>query len=382
MRRRIWLAVMMAVMFLMAGCGEKETAESVNDTEAAEMEALDYDVKDYVKLGDYKKLSVQYPVPTVSDDDIEMSILDLTDENTEYNPVDRAITNGDYVSIDFDGTVNGEAFEGGSAQEYEFTLGDGEFLEDFENNLLGKSEGESVTFNLTFPEDYEEDLAGKTAEFTVKINSVYEVVVPEYNDEFVASVTDYDTTEAYEEFLREDLMLSAQEEAKMAAGEDALLLAVENATINGYPQALYDFCYNDTVESYQSYAEMFGMDFDEFMSEFMGDEDLEEVTLSWVNEILVSQAIAEKEGFEITDKNYEEEAEAMAVEYGYENLDDFTADYGKVSVIAELLRQKTIEFLYDNAEVEEVSEEEYYGENEKIEDTAEDEEISDTEVLM
>lgn len=366
MKKKIYLVAVIAGILLLAGCGGKETADTVvSDTEASEMEVLDYEIKDYVKLGEYKKLSVKYPVPTVTDDDIEMSIMNLTDENTEYNPVDRAIVNGDYVNIDYTGTMNGEEFEGGSAEDFELTLGEGEFLDDFEENLIGKSAGESTTFTITFPEDYDDELGGKEAEFTVKINSVSEVVVPEYNDAFVASVTDYDTTEAYEEFLSEDLLLSAKEEAKSASGEDALMQAVENATINGYPQALYDFCYNDTVETYQSYAEMFGMDYDEFMSEFMGDEDLGEVTLSWVNEILVCQAIAEEEGFEITDKSYEEEAQDLAAEYGYESVEDFTADYGKVSIIVNLLREKTIDFLYENAVVEEVSEDEYYGDEEE-----------------
>lgn len=143
---------------------------------------------------------------------MQSSISDLIDENTEYDQVERAILNGDYVSIDFTGTIDGKEFEGGSAEDYEFTMGEGEFLDDFESNLIGKSAGDTTTFKITFPDDYddgssEDSVAGKEAEFTVKINSVSEVVVPEYNDAvLVASVTDYDTTAAYEDFLREDLM--------------------------------------------------------------------------------------------------------------------------------------------------------------------------------
>ncbi len=111
------------------------------------------------------------------------------------------------------------------------------------------------------------------------------------------------------------------------------------------------------------------MDFDEFMSDYMEDGDLEAETLNWVNEILVSQAIAKAEGFEITDKNYKEEAEALAVEYEYESLEDFVGDYGELSVMAMLVRGKAVAFLYENANVEEVSEEEYYEEDDYDDDS-------------
>ena len=370
---------------LMAGCGNNGSAgsaagESVADTETQVF--FDYNVNDYVTLGEYKNLSVQYPVPAITDEDVRTSIEELIDDYTEYNEsADRAAQKGDYISIDFAGTIDGAEFDGGSAQDYEFMLGEGEFLDEFENNLIGKKAGENVSFSMTFPEDYYEDTAGKTAEFTVTVKSVSEVVVPEYTDEFVAKATEYDTMEAYEQSLREELVTTAQEEAAEGAGEDALALAVGNASIKGYPQKLYDVCYDSTLEEYQQYAEMFGVDMEEFMQEFMGEDDLDSVTLDMVNEILVSQAIAEKEGFAVTDKNYTQEAEALADVYGYDTLDEFTADYGKTSIMAMLVRQKTVEFLYENANIEEVSEEEYYGEDNSDEDgdISGTEEITDTE---
>ncbi|MCI8634128.1 MAG: trigger factor [Eubacterium sp.] len=366
---------------LMAGCGNNssagnETGESVVDTETQVF--FDYNVSDYVTLGDYKNLSVQYPVPVVTDEDVEMSIEELVSDYTEYNEdANRAAQEGDYLSIDFAGTIDGEEFDGGSAEDYEFTLGEDEFPEDFEKNLIGKKAGEEVSFSMTYPADYYEETAGKTAEFKVTVKSVSEVVVPEYNDEFVAKATEYDTTEAYEQAMREELVAGAQEEASTGAGEDALALAVGNATINGYPQELYDACYDSTLEEYQSYAAMFGVEMEEFMQEFMGEDNLDSVTLDMVNEILVSQAIAEKEGFAVTEKNYAQEAQALADANGYDSLDDFTADYGKNSIMTMLVREKAVEFLYENADVQEVSEEEYYGESEN--EAEDDAEISDTE---
>ena len=132
---------------LMAGCGNNssagnETGESVVDTETQVF--FDYNVSDYVTLGDYKNLSVQYPVPVVTDEDVEMSIEELVSDYTEYNEdANRAAQEGDYLSIDFAGTIDGEEFDGGSAEDYEFTLGEDEFPEDFEKNLIGKKAGEN-----------------------------------------------------------------------------------------------------------------------------------------------------------------------------------------------------------------------------------------------
>ena len=130
---------------------------------------------------------------------------------------------------------------------------------------------------MVFPEDFYEETAGKTAEFTVQIKSISEVSVPEYTDEFVAANTEYDSRKAYEQALREELITSAQQEAASGAGEDALDLAVSNATVNGYPQALYDACYNSTMEEYQQYADMFGVGIDELLKDFMGEENLDSV---------------------------------------------------------------------------------------------------------
>lgn len=376
MKKRIYTLLLIAGIMagLLSGCGKKQETGAVSDTEAAELSVFDYDPETYVTLGDYKNLAIEYPVPEVTDDDVQSAVSDLLDENTEYKEItDRGAEDGDSLNIDFDGTLDGEAFDGGSAEDYDFVLGDGEFLDEFETNLAGKKAGEEVTFPVTFPDDYSEDMGGKTAEFTVKVNSVNEVITPEYNDAFVAKVTDYDTTEAYEESLREDLLASAQQESEDAAGEKALTQAIANARISGYPQELYDICYADTKDSYQSYADMFGVDFDTFMSEYMDGEDLDSVTESWVNEILVSQAIADKEGFAVTEDEYQTQGASLAAEYGYATLTDFEEDYGKVSVMANLIREKTIRYLYEHAKVTEVSQAEFYGQD------AEEIPVDDTE---
>ncbi len=388
MKRRKYLAAALLLSGVMAfsGCGneKKENAKEAKDTNeeavldeineeggSSHENALDFEVGDYVKLGDYKKLKVQYPIPEVTQEDVDFAIQELQEEHTEYKEItDRPAQNGDTVNIDYTGVLDGEAFDGGSDTDYEFVLGEGEFLEEFEAGLIGKNANEAITFPVTFPEDYDEELGGKTVEFTATINKISEAKIPEFTDEFVAKVSDYTTKEEYEKYIKEDLQASAEAESASAAGEEALGLAVENATVEGHPQELYDFYYEETMVGYQSFAEMFGMEYEEFMEQ-MGDGALEEAALAQVNEFLVAQAIAEQEGLAVTEESYQEGAKALMEENEYESMEDFEADFGKISIITQLVRGKVVDFLYENAELEKVTQEEYYGRDEE-EDEGED----------
>ena len=351
---------------LLTGCGKDSSAteEAISSTEADFSEALNYDPADYVKLGDYKKLKVQYPLPYVSDEDMQMYIYDLMDEATEYRETEDAARSGDYVKIDFTGTIDGKEFEGGSASGYEFILGQGEFFDDFEKNVIGLKKGEDVSFQMTFPEDYFDELKGKTADFKVTLQSVSQVIQPEYTDEFVAKNTEYSSIEEYEEAIREELIVEAQQASEDEAGSSALAQAVENAKIEGYPQALYDYTYQDTREICEGTAQMFGLEIDEVIQDYYGAENLEEAVLDAVNETMVIQAIAKKEKLEISEKDFEKEAENLSAEYGYETLEEFEEDYSRTELELILVREKVLDFLYESSELEEVSQEEYYGSDE------------------
>lgn len=349
------LAVLLFCASLLAGCGEKGKESG---------EALDYDPADYVTLGEYKNLSVRYPLPYVDDGDLQMYIYDLVEENREYNEVDRAAKEGDYIKIDYTGTIDGEEFD--KATDFEFTLGQGEFLEDFEKNVIGMKKGESGTFQMTFPADYYEELAEKTADFTVTLKSVSEVVTPEYTDELVAKGTNYSSIEEFEDAAREELIVSAQQESQDEAGNSALLMAVENAKINGYPKALYDYCYQDVEEICEGTAAMFGMEVEDVMLEYYGVTDLKEAAVAQVNETMVIQAIAEKEKLAVSEKDYDAEVQNLALEYGYESQEEFEEDYSKIEIELLLVRANVLEFLYESADLEEVSAEEYYGGDESL----------------
>lgn len=354
-------ALLLTATTALTGC--KSSGGNQNNALLSTEEGMDFYAQDYVKLGDYKGLEVQYPIPSeVTQDDIDSYIQDQISYYTEYTDVDRAAKIGDSVCINFTGTIDGEEFDGGSAEDYILTLGSGEFLEDFENALVGKKTGETTTFSITFPDDYDEDgtLSGKEAEFTVTINYVSEVTVPEYNDQFVAEISDYKTTAEYEAYVKELLAQNYENSSKDMAGEDALALAMENATVDGYPEELFNSFYEQTLADYQMYADFMGMDFEDFLTEYMSEDDIKEVALDSVNEFLIVQAIADKEGIKLTKENFEEEAKQLATEYEYDSVESMQEDFGTSYLYTTLLREKVKDFLYNSAKVTEVSEEEYY----------------------
>ncbi len=362
---------------------EKGGQKSEESQVTYEDDTLNFNVKDYVKLGEYKGLEVSYPVPSeVTKEDVDQYIQELLEENAEFQEdKDRKAQNGDTINIDFTGTINGEEFEGGSEKDYELELGVGEFLEEFEQNLLGKKAGETTTFTVEFPEDYDEVLGGQKVQFEVKINSVSEKIIPEYNVEFVKSVSEYETVKEYEESVKKELTESAESNSETEARENVMRLAVENAKVDGYPQALYDFFYDDMVSGYQAYAEMLGMEFEEFMEGFMGEEDIKEMVMEELNNYLVSRAILEQEGMTITEQEYPAAAKEMLEEYEYETLEDFEQDYGKTYILTLAVREKAADFLRDSAKLQGVPESEYYGDDIEFDDEGLDKQESGEEEL-
>lgn len=317
---------------------------------------------DYVTLGEYKGLEVSKIKSEVTDDLLEEEISYILEENAEYKDItDRGAQEGDSVNIDYEGTIDGETFEDGSAEDFDLVIGEGYLLDDLEAGIVDMNTGDTKEITLTFPEDYDEDLGGKEAVFTVTLNSIQEIELPTYNDEFVASISDFSTTEEYEEDLRQSLLETQEEDNNYTAGYDALLAAIENATIDGYPEELYESCLAEYDEMNASFAEMLGMD----VSELEGtEEEKKEAVIEMVNEDMVTTAIAEAEDISVSDEEYQTYLEDNYEDYGYDSAESFESDYGEEALMDEILLTKVQNFLLENANVTEVTEEEYYGEEE------------------
>lgn len=227
MKRKVIAALLLGMAITVTGCSgnttkdtdtttraasdasSETTADSSSESEAATeaAERPDYKALDYVKLGDYKGLEVTLASTDVTDEEVEQQVETNLNNNDKSEEIkEGTVENGDVANIDYEGKLNGKAFDGGTAKGYDLTIGSGSFIDGFEDGLIGKKIGDTVDLNLTFPKDYSStDLAGKEVVFTVKINSVKRA--PKLTDELAAEISnnEYKTAEAYNNYIKEDL---------------------------------------------------------------------------------------------------------------------------------------------------------------------------------
>ena len=345
-------------------------ADTEASTEASTEEALelaerpDYKALDYVELGEYKGLTVEVEPTAVSDDEVLKQIRanagsDILEEVTE-----GTVEEGDTANIDYEGKLDGEAFEGGTAKDTDLEIGSGTFIPGFEDGLVGVKIGDTVDLPLTFPENYTEELAGKDVVFTVTVNSVKRM--PELTDDLVNQITDGEYTDvaSYKESVRKDL-----EDAKAASrpseiNNSLLTQIAATSTIKEYPQELVDYAANNMKNYYKQQAESSSMEFADFLSTYFSmDEDTfnEQVDLVVKQNLraeLYLKAIAEAEDIKLTDEEYEAKCEEYAENYGYDSVEKFKSAYTENEIRLSALEDKVLEFLSDNATVVEKSEDE------------------------
>lgn len=315
----------------------------------------------YVELGEYTGIEYTKTVAEVTEDDIQAKLDEFTQGLTETTEVtDRAVEDGDVVNIDYVGTKDGVAFDGGTAEGSDLTIGSNSFIDGFETGLIGHNIGEEVSLDLKFPEPYDNnpDLAGAEVNFAVTINSISTKTVPELTDELVAENTDYDTISAYKEFIKEDLAKTNENTAEQQAQSDIFSKAVENSKISGYDEAEVDKLIDDefnnfkqTAESYESYGYSYEdvLSMNGYNSEDELKEGITEYVKSYLNQKMVLYCIADKEDISVsseeTDKMVKEYMEQYGVETEEEVYDYFGDDYFEVSLLAE----KVMSFLKEKA---------------------------------
>ncbi len=374
---RVLVAMLSVSMVMgMVGCGKSGSAAK--------------SAKEYVKLGDYKGLEVDLTVTTVTDEDVEEEIQSQLEQNSTYEEItDRTtVAEGDMVNINTTAKVDGEDYEDGSYEDYDYTLGDAEFGEDFDNALIGKNKGETFDITVTLPDDYyDESYAGKEAQFNVTLNKIEKEVIPALDDAFVATVSEEcKTVEEYREYVKKDLQDNANSDNESSAKEDLMSQAVANADVSGTDDKVYNLYYNQMKNDYTSYAQQWGMEFEDFLSSFMGmDEDsFKDYVLDEVYDIQVAMAIAEKEGLTVSDKEYKDSLNEYAEKYGWDTSEELEQAYSKDYLINNMTRDKVLDFLYENAKVTEVPEEDTEAEDFEEDDfedeedvEADDEEVAD-----
>lgn len=333
----------------------------------------------YVTLGEYTGMTVDRIVSTISDEDVQSEIQNDLYADADFKEVtDRGAQDGDTVNIDYTGTIDGEEFEGGSDTDYDLELGSGTFLEDFESGIIGMKTGETKEISVTFPDEYDGTLDGQTAVFSVTVNSISEVILPDYNDAYVKENYGFDTIADFEASVKEDLQSQYDDDATYTACADALSMAVDNATFDGYPEDMYNTAKEQMESENQAFAEQLGIEW----ADLAGDDyDIEEDVLNNVHEELVVYAIVAKEKLEVTDDEFNTFVDDNWEMYEYDTKEDFLKDNSEEDLRYSLLYQKVLDFLGENNTFNDIDEDEYYADEDSLDDAYLDsEDDSDTEL--
>lgn len=361
---------------------------------AAHAEEAEYVYEDdNIKIGQYVGLTYSAVKEEVTDEDVQAEMTDTLESFADYEHLmEVQAKDGDMVNIDYEGKVDGEAFDGGTDFDTLVTIGEGLFLEDFEKGIIGMTPGETRDVEVVFPEDYTEDLAGKTAVFSITLNFICgEEIVPELTDESVKEYLGFESVAAFEEDTRKGLEEDAQDIFTYEIEDDLMEQLLENCEVKEVPQDKIDQDVQETVEMYKSYAEMFGMDYEEFLLQMgAGDEksflgQLEEEARLYETQSIILAKIAELENIGLDDEAYEEYLVQLAEEYGYETVDDLKEEIEATAGLKENLRARRVEelvkeWLLDHAVYVEAEEEEE--EPDLIWDEEEDEEPLDEDEIL
>lgn len=304
---------------------------------------------DELKISCYKGVEIEEveKPAAITDEDVEMELQAMLESNVTITEItDRAVEDGDTVDINFEGRVDGELFDGGSADNYSLVIGSGSFIDGFEDSIIGHNAGDTFDWHGQFPEEYTEELAGKDCVFTITVNAITKEEIPELNDEFVKSVSEKSTTvDEYKEELKVLLEETAQEEYEYSLKSAAWMKVLENTQVLVWPDSV-DESYNSVIEQYKEFAEMYEMEYEEFIETQMGatveefEAEVKTQAQDAEKEMMVVSAIAEAEGLELTDAEYEEQLEYMALLYGYDSAEDL-----KEAATEEELREIALGFL-------------------------------------
>ena len=314
-------------------------------------------LKPEVKLGQYKGVEVDKIDVTVSDEEVEAEIEKEREKNARTVEVtDRAVKDGDTVSLDFEGFVDGVAFEGGKGENHPLTIGSGAFIPGFEEQLVGTEIGADVEVNVTFPEDYQADnLAGKAAVFKCKVNEIKEKQLPEVDDEFASEVSAFDTLEAYKADLKQNLEDKKFKEAK-SAKTDAVIDAIIASSEMDIPEAMIKTEQRQMLNDFARRMQMQGLSMEQYF-QFTGTtadmlmEQSKPQAEQRIKTSLVIDAIVAAENIEATEEEFAQELKTMAEVYQMEEdkIVETLGEQGKASVMKDIKAKKAAEFVTENA---------------------------------
>ena len=351
MKKKLLTAVLSALMVLtVTACGKKDTSDLVY--------LKDFDASKYVELGDYKSVEISVDEPTVTEEELENTIQYWLEERPLNVPVtDRAAELGDVANIDYEGKLDGVAFEGGTDAGFDLTLGSGRFIPGFEDGVVGMEIGETKDVEVSFPDPYEynPDLAGKPVVFTVTLNSLCIQETSELNDEFVAGLG-WEGCSNVEEFRKYlyDNMLDGKKVQYEEEKEDAIVDELDKiTTYKEAPDGMVDRMKDTLLANITFYAQMYGADVGTYVANVYGgtEEEYEETIRGQADMMaqryIMLAAIAQAEGISVSDEELEEQLKAEAADFGYE-VEDYKAEIDTEAYREYLLVEKTMDYLVAN----------------------------------
>ena len=317
---------------------------------------------EYVIVKQYKGLEVPQAQAAagVTEEEIEQAIQVNLQRTAQQNPVtDRAAESGDWVNIDYAGTVDGVAFDGGTAQAQDLLLGSGSFIgasgeyEGFEDQIIGHKTGDEFDITVQFPENYSPDMAGKVADFHIVLNEIYVEDIPELTDEWVlANSEGAKTVDEYREEIRSQIEENNDMQAESELTEALWGALMENVEIKKYPEAAVDEHIEQTKEQYVQMAELYGTTLEDMITTqfMMTEEDFDEILRESAQEAAAFdeavKLIADKENLNLSDAEYEEKIAGYAEEYGFE-VEEYKEQMGEERLKNTILRETVMRYLID-----------------------------------
>lgn len=337
---------------------------------------LEIDTLPEAKLGDLSKLEAEIPVLEVSEEDVDRVINQELEQNARMvNIDDRPAKEGDITNIDFEGFVNEEAFEGGSGEGFDLTLGSGQFIPGFEEQVIGKKVEDKFDVDVTFPEDYqEESLQGADAVFKVTLNSISEKVLPELDDEFVKDISEFDTLDEYKEDVRERLEKDLEMQEKEVKNQ-AALNALSEITEVEIPNSMVEMQIDREMDQMRFQLQNMGLPLEQYL-EMMGESEasfrlqMKPKAKETILQDLALTAFTEEKNYEITDKEIEEFLDELVESYPEDQKEDMRERLSEQEdmMIEDIKRRKALEDLVESVKFIEVEESEEIEEEETEEE--------------
>lgn len=331
----------LCVMLAVVGCGTKGPWDK------------------YVKLGEYKGLEITKQSTELTEEELQSTIDQVIQQNTTYNQLkEGTVKDGDTVNIDYEGKKDGVAFDGGTAKDSPLTIGSNQFIDGFEKGLIGVKVGETVDLDLKFPDPYNgnPELSGQDVVFTVTVNSIQgDMIVPEFNDEFVQGISDFKTVAEYKADMETNLKKSKEDQVVNGQKNELLDKVLSNSKIESYPEDQVKQYGENIKKELQSQADMYQTTLENLVQVMFGmdtaafEKELDSAAREGVARNMVMDMIAAKENIKLDDKEYDEKSLDYVKSAQYESVEAYEEIYGKDTVRANLVRSKTLDYLLESA---------------------------------